>query len=204
MSKPLVAKKARIRREIVPLPGVTPYMIRYAAAGMLPLYRTVAENAAFARRWSKAVVRADLADMQKLLKQAKAEKAARQGLGSNGIGYYVSFGIGRRDSRVYYTNGTTIPPGTVQFIFEPKIHREMARAVLPLYRELADKKRNLAESLTRAIRLNQTQTVKRIVRKRIHSAALRSIEIADGGISLNFKFSASKFIYRNMFFVEAE
>lgn len=199
MSKPLVAKKAQLRRVIAPR-SVTSDMIREVAAGMLPLYRAIAYNEAFANRWSKAVVRADLDRMERLLKQVKAEKAASQGLSSNGIGYFISFGIS--NSQVYYCNGTTIPPGTVQFVFEPGVHRTMARTVLPLYRELADKKCNLAKSLAQAITRNQTRTATCLVRSKIRSSALRSVHVADGGLSMDFKYANSKYVYRNLFFAE--
>src|SRR5690606_13401231 len=89
-------------------------VLQKTAVSMLPFYRAVATSKSFATMWSRAVVTANLDMMKKLLDSA-APQAARQGLGTNGIGYFVDFVF----AKLVYTNGTTIPPGTVQFVFEP-------------------------------------------------------------------------------------
>ncbi|MNJ41917.1 hypothetical protein D3C77_368620 [compost metagenome] len=176
---------------------VSASMLQSVAASMLPLYRAVATNRGFAIKWSKAVVSANLDLMNKLLSSA-APRAARQGLGINGIGYFIDFSY----PRTVYTNGTTIPPGTVQFVFEPRVHQAIARAVLPLYRKLACD-RSFACKLAIAIRRNNTWAVNALVRGVVCTTALKSVRIEDEGIALSFKYSFSRFKYRNLLFRES-
>ncbi|MNJ35238.1 hypothetical protein D3C77_299690 [compost metagenome] len=171
-------------------------VLQKTAASMLPFYSAVATNKKFATLWSRAVVTANLKLMKRLLASA-APHAARQGLGTNGIGYFVDFGF----PKLVYTNGTTIPPGTVQFVFDPKVHQAIARAMLPLYRRLACD-RTFACKLAIAIRHGNRRLVNLLVRSRVHTAALKAIKIEDEGIALSFKYPFSKFKYRNLLFRE--
>ncbi|AHV97218.1 hypothetical protein [Paenibacillus sabinae] len=180
--------------------AVTADVLRKVARGMLPFYRTIAMSRSYAKAWTHAVVTADLGLMGKLLKQA-APLAARQGYGTNAIGYFVDFTF--PPPIAVYTNGTTIPPGLVQFTFSTKVHRRIALAVLPLYRELAFN-RNFADALARGIRRNDRQSVSAMVRGLVRSPALKSVRIEESGIALLFKTSDSPYPYRNLLFKGVE
>lgn len=171
-------------------------VLQSVAAGMLPFYRAVATDERFATLWSRAVVTANLDKLEKLLASV-APRAARQGLGTNGIGYFIDFSF----PKLVYTNGTTIPPGTVQFVFEPDVHQAIARAVLPFYRRLASD-RPFACKLAIAIRRKNTRLVNLLVRSAVRTPALKSVKIEDRGIALTFKFPFSKFKYQNLLFHE--
>lgn len=175
--------------------------VQRMAALMLPFYRTIAVSRSFAVRWSRAVVTTNVNRLSRMLASV-SPKTEGLPLSSNGIGYFVSINTNNPD--VQLTNGTTIPPGTVQFTFESRVHRAIARAVLPLYCELA---RNacFARALTKAIRRNDLKAVRKMVRGLVRTPALRSVNIIveDGGLALNFKFKFSKFVYRNLLFRES-
>ncbi|ADO57937.1 hypothetical protein [Paenibacillus polymyxa] len=172
--------------------------LRKISAVMLPFYKAIATQRAFAVQWSRAVVQGNLDRMKSLLCSV-APFAAKQGLGTNGIGYFVSFLA--QPPMLYYTNGTTIPPGTVQFTFEPKVHRALAKTVFPLYRELA-RNECFASALAKAINRQDQRAVHVMIRSLIPSSALKSVDIEDGGFALLFKYPFSKYPYRNLLFRE--
>ncbi|KAF6615604.1 MULTISPECIES: hypothetical protein [Paenibacillus] len=172
--------------------------LRKISAAMLPFYKAIATRRAFAVQWSRAVVQGNLDRMKSLLCSV-APFAAKQGLGTNGIGYFVSFLA--QPPMLYYTNGTTIPPGMVQFTFEPKVHRAIAKAVFPLYRELA-RNECFASALAKAIYRQDQRAVQVMIRSLIPSSALKSVDIEDNGFALLFKYPFSKYPYRNLLFQE--
>ncbi|MEF2967828.1 hypothetical protein V3851_18520 [Paenibacillus sp. M1] len=174
------------------LPSVR--LLRRVAAGMLPFYRTVAISAAFSGAWSRAVVKADLDWMRKLL-CAVAPRLAHHGLGSNGIGYFITFSARNSD----YSCGITIPPGSVQFHFSPKIHRLIARELVPYCRTVACRP-GYSALLAQAIRRNDGKAAARLVRRVIRSSALKSVRIDDGGLVLSFKYPFSKYTYTYVLF----
>ncbi|MFC3746501.1 hypothetical protein [Paenibacillus sp. GCM10012306] len=187
----LVRKKSRAY--------VTAYVLRKTARAMLPFYIKIAKDDKFARKWSKAVVTANLNLMEELLAKIPS-LAGNQNYGTNAIGYFISFPF---TSPVgYYTNGTTIPPGLVQFTFNTQAHRYIARALLPFYRKLATDS-SFAKTLACAIRRKDQRTVKCLVRKLVKSAALRSVIIEDSGVALLFRTPFSKYPYRNLLFRES-
>ncbi|WP_051503452.1 hypothetical protein [Paenibacillus forsythiae] len=175
-------------------------MLTKVARGMLPFYRAIAGSRSYASAWSRAVVGADLGLMSTLLKLA-APEAARQGYGTNAIGYFITFTF--PPPFALYTNGTTIPPGLVQFTFSTAVHRRIARAVLPLYRELSAN-RNFSAALARGIRRNDRKAVMRMVLGLVHTRALRSVTIEESGVALLFKYSGSPYPYRNLLFRELD
>lgn len=177
-------------------PLVTGHVLRQTARAMLPFYRKIACDAVFARCWSKAVVTADLDLIGRLFAKIPA-LAGNEDFGTNAIGYFISFP--HRKPVGYYTNGTTIPPGIVQFTFSTKAHRFIARAVLPLYRKLAVDCR-FANRLACAIIHKKSRLVERMVRKLVRTSALRSVTIDDYGITLLFKTPYSRYPYANLFF----
>ncbi|MGZ0042410.1 hypothetical protein [Paenibacillus ottowii] len=168
------------------------------SAAMLPFYKAIAIRRTFAIQWSRAVVQGNLDRMKSLLRSV-APFAAKQGLGTNGIGYFISFFT--QPPMLYYTNGTTIPPGTVQFTFEPKVHRAIAKAVFPLYRELA-RNQSFASALAKAINRQDQRAVHVMIRSLIPSSALKSVHIEDDGFALLFKYPFSKYPYRHLLFRE--
>jgi hypothetical protein len=179
-------------------PTVSAVAIQKIARSMLPFYTKVALNRKFAERFTTAVVNADLGLMEKLLSGIPT-LANSHNYGTNGIGYFFSFPFPL--STNFYTNGTTIPPGIVQFTFNTKVHRNIARAVLPLYHMLATN-RSFAEVFAKAIRYKNKKAISVMVRGIIMTKFLRSVTIEASGFALLFKYNFSKYPYRNLLFVE--
>lgn len=167
-------------------------LLRRVAREMLPFSRAVASSPEYAVLWSEAVTGADL-DRMKKLACAASPRLAKRGMGTNGIGYFISF----EDGGSYYSCGITIPPGRVRFHFNPQVHRLIARALIPYYREISCQPRYRA-ALARAIRRNDRQAAARLVRRRIGTAALKSVFIEDDGLLLSFKYPFSKYRYSYM------
>ncbi|MFK4303450.1 MULTISPECIES: hypothetical protein [unclassified Paenibacillus] len=190
--------RATSRRRCSPHKRLNADMLRKISAAMLPFYKAIATRRSFAVQWSRAVVHGNL-DRMKALLCSVAPFAAKQGLGTNGIGYFISFLA--QPPMLYYTNGTTIPPGTVQFTFEPRVHRAIARAVFPLYLELA-RNRCFASALAKAINQKDQRAVTLMIRSLIPSTALKSVQIEDHGFALLFKYPYSKYPYRNLLIQE--
>lgn len=177
---------------------VTACVLRRVATAMLPFYRKIAGNSSYAADWTTAVVSADLDLMGRLL--ARIPTLARvENYGTNGIGYFISFPFPLPVA--FYTNGTTIPPGTVQFTFSTAAHRSIARAVIPLYRELSVNN-SFAESLAAAIRRRDRGAVTAMVRSLVTADSLKSVTIEESGIALLFRTRFSKYPYRNLLFQE--
>ncbi|WP_108721989.1 hypothetical protein [Paenibacillus ihuae] len=185
------------RQQVQPL--VTARLLRRVAKAMLPFYRKIAGNRSFARQWSAAVVKADLSLMGRLLSGIPT-LAGVNNYGTNGIGYFISFPFPLPVA--FYTNGTTIPPGSVQFTFSTMVHRAVARSVLPFYKKIAVSQ-SYAEDLAVAINSNQSKTVNAMVRRYIKSQTLKSITIEEHGLALLFKTRFSKYPYRNLLFQES-
>ncbi|MBB6671391.1 hypothetical protein [Cohnella nanjingensis] len=186
------------KRKTNPNRFVTAELLRRMATVMLPFYGAVAARDGFARQWSRALLALDLDRMLKLLRAvSRGARKEPLGIGTNAIGYFVSFSAAEPIGQ--YADGVTIPPGTVQYTFETRIHRAVAKAVIPLYRSLAGNPR-FAASLARAIRGNDRPAAIRLVRSRIRTAALKEIAIESSGVALTFKFKSTKYEYRNLFF----
>ncbi|MBP2000250.1 hypothetical protein J2Z69_001269 [Paenibacillus shirakamiensis] len=173
---------------------ITASVLQKIAIALLPFYRAIAFNRRFAQQWSEAVVSANL-DQLRLLLASVAPFASRQGLGTNGIGYFISLEVGTFGDS--YTNGVTIPPGSVQFYFPARIHRLVARDVLPLYTTLAVNQ-EYARALARAIRQHNQRLVHNLIRSRVRTRALQSVTIEEGGFALQFKYPSSKYVFRNL------
>lgn len=177
---------------------VTAHVLRRVAAAMLPFYRRIAGSRSYAREWTTAVVTADLDLMRRLLSSIPS-LAGVDNYGTNGIGYFISFPFPLPVG--FYTNGTTIPPGMARFTFNTDAHRCIARAVIPLYRELAVN-RHFAECMAAAIRRRDTRTVRAMVRSLVKTNALKSVTIEENGLALLFRTRFSKYPYRNLLFQE--
>ncbi|WP_340023184.1 hypothetical protein MHI24_29900 [Paenibacillus sp. FSL K6-1096] len=179
-------------------PLVTGRVLRQVAAAMLPFYRRIAASRSYAREWTTAIVSADLDLMRSLLSRIPSLEGV-DNYGTNGIGYFISFPFPLPIA--FYTNGTTIPPGMARYTFNTDAHRCIARAVIPLYRELA-RNRNFAESLAAAIRRNDIRAVRTMVRSLVKTSALKSVSIEENGLALLFRTRFSKYPYRNLLFQE--
>ncbi|MDO7908792.1 hypothetical protein Q5741_20620 [Paenibacillus sp. JX-17] len=166
------------------------------AGAMMPFYAAIRRDSRYASTWSKAVTAADLDHLIRLLKRVSPQ-AGRQDVGTNGIGYFVAFKTAQPES--YYTNGTTIPPGMVQFTFSTHVHRTMAGELLPLYRELACN-RAFAAALARAVVCKDRKAVCIMVRSLVRTKALRTIQIEEQGVAMTFKYPFSRYPYRNLLF----
>ncbi|ETT63290.1 hypothetical protein [Paenibacillus sp. FSL R7-277] len=177
---------------------VTARVLRSVAAAMLPFYRKIAGNRSYARQWTTAIVTADLDLMGSLLHSIPA-LADAENYGTNGIGYFISFPFPLPVA--FYTNGTTIPPGTAQFTFNTDAHRCIARSIIPLYRELAVN-RSFAEAMAAAIRRKDNRAVRAMVRSHVKTTSLKSVTIEESGIALLFKTRFSRYPYRNLLFQE--
>ncbi|MFB9330458.1 hypothetical protein ACFFSY_31335 [Paenibacillus aurantiacus] len=176
---------------------VTGRILAHTAQAMLPFYRKVSQSKAYARSWSDAVVNGNLEVMEKLLRQTVTEPIT--GLSTNGIGYFVDFKFAAPIKQ--YTNGTTIPPGTVQFRFSPVIHRRIAREVIPFYERLAGCS-SYAAQIAKAVREHNTMKLRALIRPYIQTNALRSIRIDFSGIRLAFRYADSRYTYVNVLFRE--
>lgn len=175
---------------------VTGASLQKVGRAMLPFYIKIAANRRYAQRWSEAVIHTDLTAMGTLLSEIKT-LAGVNNYATNGIGYFIF--LPRKNSELYDVNGTTIPPGTVQFTFSTRAHRAIAAAVIPLYRRLAFD-RTYAIRLAAAIRNNDAAAVRKAVRSVVVSPLLKSVTIEEGGIALLFRTPYSKYPYRNLIF----
>lgn len=174
--------------------------LRLSARAMLPFYLRIAENGRFADRWSRSVVELRLDDMKRQLGQA-SPLAGRleQGLGTNGIGYFVDYPSPGKQA--VYATGITIPPGSVQFHFAPSAHRTVAAALLPLCAALAIN-RGYAYALASAMARGDRRAVSALVRSRVRAGELRAVDGSPGYLALDFKPAGSKYVYRSLFFRE--
>ncbi|MBD7969157.1 hypothetical protein [Paenibacillus gallinarum] len=175
-------------------------VLQNTAKVMYPFYRAIAFHKKYADGWSKAVITTDLDKMVQLLTKV-SPRAKGLFLGSNGIGYFIGFPV--KNPYLEFSNGTTITPGTTQFTYDSKIHQAISRAVLPFYYKLA-RDRSFAVRLSNAVKSGNEQVVRCLIRSFVHTPALISVKMdLDGpGISLDFKYKSSKFIYRNLLFID--
>ncbi|GAA0410117.1 hypothetical protein [Paenibacillus motobuensis] len=181
-----------------PVHAPTGAALQRIARQMLPFYKAIACNRKYAAAWSRTVVSADLNAMIKLLRKV-SPVLGKHGLGTNAIGYFISFAINKSS----YSNGVTIPPGTVRFKFETAAHCALTRAILPLYRRLACQ-RSFVDRLARAIRCHNKPLAIALIRSTIRSSALKAVYIDHTGFGLSFKFPFSKHVYQNLLFLEFE
>ncbi|ASA21140.1 hypothetical protein [Paenibacillus donghaensis] len=177
---------------------VTAQVLQTVARAMLPFYRKIAGNQPFASKWTTAVVTADLDLMGRMLSTLPT-LARQDDYGTNAIGYFIAFPFPLPVA--YYTSGTTIPTGLVQFTFNTRAHRYVARSALPLYRKLAGSY-TFARSFAAALRRKDTGAVEAMVRRLIPTSALRTVTVADYGVFMSFKTRFSKYPYRNQLFRE--
>ncbi|UJF33524.1 hypothetical protein [Paenibacillus hexagrammi] len=174
--------------------------LQKAARLMLPFYRRVVLSKTFADRWAKAVRKADVAEMDRML-QSVIGKVPLASLSSNAIGYFISFPL---SSPIYpITNATSIRPGQVQFTFSSPIHRAIAKAVFPLYWEIASNT-PFAALIVQAIHRKNKAFLNRLIRSVVPSRRLVKLEFEPSGLALGFKYPASKYIYYNEVFLELD
>ncbi|MFD2614365.1 hypothetical protein, partial [Paenibacillus gansuensis] len=172
------------------------YTLRKTALRMYPFYRKIVRSRTYSDLWAKAVVKADLDAMQKLL-FAAIGKQNLASLSTNAIGYFVDFPV-RGSKTDVVSASTSIRPGQVQFTFSAAVHRRIAKAVLPFYRELVLNK-GYAVQVVRAIRTQNAGLLEKLVRSKVPTSALRKVE-AGNGFFLGFKYPQSKYVYYNQIF----
>ncbi|WP_163852647.1 hypothetical protein [Paenibacillus elgii] len=177
---------------------VTVPVLRKTLAAMIPFYRRIATDPAYAAAWTRGVRRADLDALIRLFRQVGLSERRYASLSTNGIGYFVDFNAPK--PIVLYSNGTTIRPGTTQFYFNTKVHRAVAKAILPFYQEIVTN-RPFACIVVRAIRSGNRGLLDRLVRSMIKTPHLRSVSIESSGIRCSFKYAASPFRLDNLIFV---
>ncbi|MCD1260082.1 hypothetical protein B5M42_014805 [Paenibacillus athensensis] len=174
-------------------------MLRKVAALMLPFYAKIAANRTYAAAWARAVREADLSAMEKLLRTVLPPRQPLAGLATNGIGYFIDIPFPKP---VYlYTNATSLRPGQVQFTFSASIHRQIAAAVLPFYRELAGNPRYAAQ-LAVAIRRGRRILAEKLVRSLVTTRRLKSVQLEWSGVLLGFQYPSSPYVYYNELFRE--
>lgn len=176
---------------------VSAQVLRYVARAMLPFYRAVALHPRYATRWGRAVVTANGTELLRLFRLA-SPLVPNPLPGTYKSGYNVFFEFqGPVD---IYGSETTLPPGTLQLLpQETRAHREIARAILPLYRALAFN-RAFAHVFAKAIRRGDTRTVHCMVRGLIRTPQLRTVSVQGSGIALSFKFAFSPLTYEHLLY----
>ncbi|AZN41981.1 hypothetical protein [Paenibacillus albus] len=177
---------------------LTAAILRKVAGIMIPFYRKIACNYSFALKWSKAVRTTDIDTLAKMFKSV-APTAKLSSLSSNGIGYFFDFEY--PEPIIQYSNGLTIPPGTTQFTFSTPVHRMIARAILPFYRALRYSS-VYAAAVARAVNNRNIKRLRKLIRSKVTTIALKRILIAFSGVALNFKYKRSKFTYQSLLFRE--
>jgi hypothetical protein len=175
---------------------VTSNVLRTVARNILPFYKKIAYDRAFSMKWAKAVRVADLATMLKMFHSVNP-LAACSSFSANGIGYFIDFPFPKP---IYlYTHATSLLPGTAQFTFESTVHCHIAKTILPLYREMIRNKAYLT-LLTQCIRSGHTGVLNLLIRSKVTTERLVSIEIRSSGMWLGFRYPMSKFVYYHQFF----
>ncbi|WP_052703131.1 hypothetical protein [Paenibacillus beijingensis] len=188
-------KKTRISGNL----NVTGPVLAKTAAVMLPLYKELAKSRLFASKWCQAVREADLGTIQKLFR-SKVPSARIESLSTNGIGFFVDLSFPK--PLEYYTNATTIPPGTVQFTYSSSVIRRLSASVLPFYRGLSSSPL-YAKSVANAVRLGDKRKLNLLIRLYVKSTFLIAVETGPSGFSLAFKYPAERYVYMNEFFHES-
>lgn len=169
-------------------------ILRETGRRMGPFYRKAAGSESFARRFSEAVTELDLDRIERMIKEA-SPRIGENFPGTNGIGYFVGLPFAKPIG--VYSSGTTIPPGTVQFTFEPEAFQKVSQAVCPLYSRLALNLR-YARQLAHAIGEKDPEAAAKLVRAVVKDPALKSVAVESQGIALRFRFSFTPYTYRHL------
>lgn len=168
------------------------------AKDMFPFYQAIAFNRVYAKRWSHAVVNVDVPAMQRLFRLASP--GANNPLpGTDGRGYIINFEF--KGPINLYGSGTENTSVTAKFIFQTKVHRAIAKAILPLYKELAVNSA-FTRALALAIQRGDSKAVTFIVRSVVKTPQLRSVSIEEFGLALTFKYPFSNYTYEHFLFHE--
>lgn len=173
-------------------------ILRKVTSAMLPLYEAISHNERFASIWCKSVRKANLSRLEKLLRVV-SPTAAKESIGTNGIGYFISFSAPKPFE--LYMNGTTIPPGDTQFTFDSEVHRAMSRDLISLYEALA-KNESFTDAFALAILRNEHEVIQYMIKSLVTPSSLQSISIQDYGVVMTFKYPSSKYRYRNLLLCE--
>lgn len=176
------------------------YVLQQTGRRMEPFYRRAATSEFYVRRFCEAVTETDLDKIEQMIKEA-APKIGENFPGTNGIGYFV--GLPFAKPLEVYSNGTTIPPGTVQFTFEPEAFQRVAQAVLPLYKRFATAPLYTGR-LAHAIEDKDPEEAAKLVRTVVKDPALRSVTLESYGVALAFRFPFSKYTYRHLLMRESK
>lgn len=171
-------------------------VLRRVARKMYPFYREITVNPRYAAEWSQAARALNAEKMLRMLRRV-SPKVHDPFMPTNGLGYTVSFRVPKPVH--WYGSGTLIPPGSVRFYFETRAHRAIARAVLPLYWNLAANEA-FAHNLAKAIRRKDTDAVRKMVRGLVQSRCLQSVTISESGIAMKFRFPYSRYTYMHYLF----
>lgn len=189
----------RDRKKRTPAKAVTlAYVLQQTGRRMEPFYRRAATSMPYVRRFCHAVTEADLDKIEQMIKEA-SPKIGENFPGTNGIGYFVGLPFAKPIG--VYSNGTTIPPGTVQFTFEPEAFQRVAKAVLPLYNRFA-KYPVYTGKLAHALEEKDPEEAAKLVRSVVKDPALRSVTLESYGVALAFRFSFSQYTYRHLLMQE--
>lgn len=176
---------------------VSASVLRYVAKAMLPFYRKIACNQVYAAQWGRAVVTIDTTEMLRLFRLASpSAKNPLPGTFKSGYNVYFEF-QGPID---IYGVDTSLPPGTLKLLpQQTKAHRQIAKAIVPLYKALATDPA-FAQNMAKAIRSGNTQRVNMLVRSYVTIHALQIVEVGGSGITLRFKFAFSSLTYEHLLY----
>ncbi|MNP19546.1 hypothetical protein D3C76_1120830 [compost metagenome] len=175
------------------------YVLKQTGKRMEPFYRKAAASESYVRRFCDAVTETDLDKIEQLIKEA-SPKIGENFPGTNGIGYFVGLPFAKPIE--VYSNGTTIPPGKVQFTFEPEAFQRVAQAVLPLYNRFV-KAPVYTGRLALAIEEKDPEEAAKLVRMVVKDPALRSVTLESYGLALSFRFTFTKYTYRHLLMRES-
>lgn len=148
---------------------VNPRILKYIAVTVLPFYRRIVTDSAYARAWTRSVVKAYPHKQEKLFRMV-VPTSRRIDFSTNGIGYFFDFKYAKP---IYtYANGTSLRPGRVQFDFDTKTHQAIAKTIIPLYRELARNDAFVCR-VVRYIRKGKTCQLAKLIRQYVKSPYLK-------------------------------
>jgi hypothetical protein len=175
---------------------VTTNVLRKVTAIMLPFYQKIASSRSYSVKWARAVRQADLSTLMQLF-HSVVPKAQYASFSTNAIGYFIDFPFPKP---IYaYTNATSLRPGTTQFTFNSVIHSQIATAIVPLYQEIV-RNPSYAALIVKAVRSHNQAFLIRLIRSKVTTSRLTTIEIQYSGMSLGFRYPGSKYTYYNEFF----
>ena len=179
---------------------ISPIKIRTLTKDVIGLYRKIAYDDSFAKKWSNAVEKGDIEKLEHLYAEVTPySRRKNTALSTNGIGFFV---IHEFPEPVYgYSNGIYILPGQVQFHFNTEIIQAIAREVLPFYLRIIHD-REYANSIKNAIYYKDRTGLSELIGIEVASPYFISTSVERDGFTLSFQFPLEPYVYHVGFFRE--